>query len=60
MLTKGPHSIVVTYYDQGGADGLVVSWRGPKIKKQRIPDRVLTADAADTVPGIELPEERDR
>ena len=49
MLTKGPHSIVVTYYDQGGADGLVVSWRGPKIKKQRIPDRVLTADAADTV-----------
>lgn len=48
-LARGPHNIVVTYYDQGGGDGLVVSWRGPGFRKQRIPDGALTADAADTV-----------
>ena len=48
-LGAGPHSIVVTYYDQGGAHGLKVSWRGPGFKKQAIPDSVLTAESADTV-----------
>ncbi|MEM7474869.1 MAG: c-type cytochrome [Planctomycetota bacterium] len=36
-LTAGLHKIVVTYYDNGGGDGLRVSWKGPGTGKQKIP-----------------------
>lgn len=36
-LDAGLHKITVTYFDNGGGDGLVVSWRGPGIRKQPIP-----------------------
>ncbi len=42
-LTAGPHEIVVTYFDNGGNDGLRVMWAGPGIKKQAIPASVLRA-----------------
>ena len=42
MLPGGMHSIVVTYFDNGGGDGLLVSWKGPGIKKQEIPAKALS------------------
>ena len=41
-LTAGLHEIVVTYFDNGGGDGLTVSWQGPRIRKQQIPASVLS------------------
>lgn len=35
-LSAGPHSIIVTYFDNGGGDGLIVSWAGPGFSKQKI------------------------
>ncbi|PQO25255.1 hypothetical protein C5Y96_25465 [Blastopirellula marina] len=47
-LTAGPHEIVVTYFDNGGGDGLRVMWEGPGIKKQAIPTSALrSAGQAD-------------
>ncbi|WP_158545261.1 DUF7133 domain-containing protein [Bremerella cremea] len=40
-LTAGPHELVVTYFDNGGGDGLRVMWEGPGIKKQPIPTSAL-------------------
>jgi putative heme-binding domain-containing protein len=48
-LKAGAHPIVVTYFDQGGDDGLVVSWQGPGVKKQPIPASALGPGAAGTV-----------
>ena len=42
-LTSGAHQIVVTYFDNGGGDGLRVSWQGPRIRKQEISANVLSA-----------------
>ncbi|MBA2115557.1 DUF7133 domain-containing protein [Bremerella alba] len=42
-LTAGPHEIVVTYFDNGGGDGLRVMWEAPGIKKQVIPTSALRA-----------------
>ena len=36
QLTAGAHPIVVTYFDNGGGDGLEVAWSGPDFKKQKI------------------------
>ncbi|MBI1369273.1 MAG: c-type cytochrome [Planctomycetes bacterium] len=41
-LAAGPHPIGVCYFDNGGGDGLVVSWQGPGINKQEIPAAVLS------------------
>ena len=41
-LSAGPHPIVVTYFDNGGGDGLEVEWSGPGIKRQHIPANVLS------------------
>ncbi len=35
-LTAGRHPLVVTYFDNGGGDGLKVAWQGPGFKKQPI------------------------
>jgi len=35
-LPAGLHPLTVTYFDNGGGDGLNVSWSGPGIKKQKI------------------------
>lgn len=40
-LTAGAHEIVVGYFDNGGGDGLKVSWKGPGFDKQEIPASVL-------------------
>jgi alpha-L-fucosidase len=40
-LAAGLHPIRVTYFEKTGGDGLKVSYKGPNIEKQPIPDRVL-------------------
>lgn len=35
-LQAGSHALVVTYFDNGGGDGLSVAWAGPGFKKQKI------------------------
>lgn len=40
-LSAGVHKLTLTYFDNGGGDGLVVSWSGPGINKQSIPATVL-------------------
>lgn len=42
-LDSGLHSIVVTYFDNGGGDGLKVAWQGPGFRKQTIDAEVLRA-----------------
>lgn len=42
-LGSGLHEIVVTYFDNGGGDGLRVSWQGPGIRKQQIATTALRA-----------------
>ncbi|MCA9117901.1 MAG: HEAT repeat domain-containing protein, partial [Planctomycetaceae bacterium] len=42
QLSAGLHDLVVTYFDNGGGDGLVVSWAGPGVKKQEIPVESLS------------------
>ena len=41
-LTAGDHAIRVVYFDGGGNTALKVSWKGPDIKKQEIPAKVLS------------------
>ncbi len=63
-LQAGIHSIVVTYFDGGGGDGLNVTWSGPGFRKQRIArDRLMMGGqqtlhdvairALSTIPGRE-------
>jgi hypothetical protein len=40
-LKKGLHPISVKYFQEGGLNGLTVSWQGPGIPKQEIPALVL-------------------
>ena len=43
-LPAGPHPITVTYYEQGGGEGLQVHWAGPGFDKTLIPADVLGSD----------------
>jgi hypothetical protein len=40
-LTKGLHPVSVRYFQEGGRNGLKVSWKGPGIEKQEIPAEAL-------------------
>jgi hypothetical protein len=40
-LAAGPHPLTVTFFERTGDDGLEVSYAGPGIEKQRVPDHVL-------------------
>lgn len=37
VLPAGRHAILVTYFDNGGGDGLSLQWSGPGFDKQTIP-----------------------
>ncbi len=52
LLTAGTHSIVVTYFDNGGGDGLKVSWSGVGIRKREIPASVLVTAAEQTLQEV--------
>ncbi|MCA9028685.1 MAG: hypothetical protein KDA86_26000 [Planctomycetaceae bacterium] len=53
-LTAGPHSLVVTYFDNGGGDGLSVNWSGPNFSKRPIDTDRLTTDAGETLHDIAI------
>ena len=53
-LTAGSHPIVVTYFDNGGSDGLQVSWSGPGIRKQRIPAGNLSVSGSETLHDLAI------
>ena len=40
-LKSGLHPISVKYFQEGGSNGLVVSWKGPGFEKQEVPSSVL-------------------
>lgn len=48
-LEAGLHQIVVTYFDNGGNDGLVVSWEGPGFTKQVIDGSVLRGKSSGSL-----------
>jgi putative heme-binding domain-containing protein len=52
QLAAGLHPIVATYFDNGGGDGLNMSWAGPGFKKQEIPASVLVSAAEQTVQDL--------
>lgn len=53
-LTAGSHPIVVTYFDNGGGDGLQVQWAGPGIRKQSIPAKNLAISGGETTHDIAI------
>lgn len=54
-LTAGPHKLAVTYFDNGGGDGLQVAWSGPNIEKQPIPaDRLTIGGGAETLHDLAI------
>ena len=52
QLNAGLHPIVATYFDNGGGDGLSMSWSGPGLEKQEIPANVLVSAAEQTVQDL--------
>ncbi|MFN9719219.1 MAG: PA14 domain-containing protein [Planctomycetota bacterium] len=53
-LEAGLHPIVATYFDNGGGDGLSMSWAGPGIQKQEIPASVLVSAAEQTMQDVAI------
>ncbi|MEQ9406162.1 MAG: PA14 domain-containing protein [Fuerstiella sp.] len=54
-LTAGPHALVVTYFDNGGGDGLNVAWSGPGFRKQKIAAEALSiSGSADTIHDVAI------
>ena len=45
-LVAGPHPFLVTFYEQGGGEGLEVSWEGPGFGAEPIPDHALGSRGA--------------
>ena len=54
-LNAGPHKLMVTYFDNGGGDGLSVAWSGPDLQKQAIAaDRLSVGGAGDTLHDLAI------
>ena len=51
-LSAGKHSIIVTYFDNGGSDGLAVNWSGPGFKKSPIAPESLSVGGHETIHDI--------
>jgi hypothetical protein len=56
-LDAGRHPITVTFFENGGGEGLIVSYDGPGIPKTVIPDevlwrRVVTTDVQEDMLGV--------
>ncbi len=48
------HRLVVTYFDNGGGDGLRVNWAGPGIRKQGIPTERLSVSGSETLHDVAI------
>ncbi|MCG8653887.1 MAG: PA14 domain-containing protein [Pirellulales bacterium] len=53
-LSAGVHQLVVTYFDNGGGDGLRVTWQGPGFDKQPIPAKNLSVSGAETLHDVAI------
>ena len=53
-LTAGAHPLTVTYFDNGGGDGLSVAWSGPRLRKQAIHESALTLAASETLHDVAI------
>ncbi len=53
-LAAGIHRLVVTYFDNGGGDGLQVSWQGPGFNKQPIPANRLSISGDETLHDVAI------
>jgi putative heme-binding domain-containing protein len=54
-LTAGSHDLIVTYFDNGGGDGLKVAWSGPGMKKQAIgADRLAISGGGETIHDVAI------
>lgn len=54
-LSAGAHKLIVTYFDNGGGDGLEVDWSGPGIQKQKIPaDRLSVGGGEETLHDVAI------
>jgi len=51
-LQAGQHAITVAYFQQGGDRSLAVSYQGPCVAKQAVPDAALFRDAASPRPAL--------
>ncbi|MCA9034914.1 MAG: c-type cytochrome [Planctomycetaceae bacterium] len=51
-LTAGLHAITATYFDNGGGDGLHMSWKGPGIGKEQIPANAFVTAADQTLQDL--------
>ncbi|MEZ6125381.1 MAG: PA14 domain-containing protein [Planctomycetaceae bacterium] len=55
QLSAGPHPLMVTYFDNGGGDGLSVQWAGPGFGKQKIaPEFLSTGSGSDSLHDIAI------
>lgn len=54
-VTAGTRPLVVTYFDNGGGDGLEVAWSGPGIGRQKIPAKALsTGGSSETLHDVAI------
>ena len=54
-LSAGYHPLVVTYFDNGGGDGLSVNWSGPGFERQAIPaERLSLGSGSDTLHDLAI------
>ncbi len=53
-LPAGSHPIVVTYFDNGGGDGLAVNWSGPGLRKQKIAADRLMIGGGETLHDVAI------
>ncbi|MFN6161697.1 MAG: PVC-type heme-binding CxxCH protein [Planctomycetota bacterium] len=53
-LSAGVHRIIVTYFDNGGGDGLKVAWSGPDLSKQEIAPELLSVGGSETLHDLAI------
>ncbi|MCA9083949.1 MAG: c-type cytochrome [Planctomycetaceae bacterium] len=53
-LTQGLHKLVVTYFDNGGDDGLRLQWDGPGFGKSPIPENLLVTEAPQSAQELAI------
>jgi len=53
-LTRGQHQLLLTYFDNGGGDGLNLKWRGPGISKQPIPAERFSVSGEESLHDVAI------
>ena len=53
-LPAGAHPLIVTYFDNGGGDGLAVNWQGPGFGKRAIPSSALSVGGGETLHDVAI------